>query len=175
MHARTLEDEAPRQTDAEKALVGRLLSCWPAAAPPPLLLCDRGFDKGPLLSWLIERQVRFIVRVQRDHHLYDRYGGLLNDDGASTLGYFPAGPLHSPVGKARLFPKVTYYQHPNTAGFSGVYASVVDKNGKVWVNLMNADRVARFDPKMVAIPDGARTCAKLAAETTRLLSGPITP
>lgn len=43
--------------------------------------------------------------------------------------------------------EVKYYQHPNTEGFSGVYDSVVDKNGKVWVNLMNADRVARFDPK----------------------------
>jgi len=43
--------------------------------------------------------------------------------------------------------KITYYQYPNTPGFSGVYDSVVDKNGKVWVNLMHADRVARFDPK----------------------------
>lgn len=43
--------------------------------------------------------------------------------------------------------KVEYYQYPNTPGFFGVYDSTVDKNGKVWVNLMNADRVAKFDPK----------------------------
>ena len=42
--------------------------------------------------------------------------------------------------------KVTYYPYPNP-GFAGVYDATVDKNGKVWVNLMNADRVARFDPK----------------------------
>src|SRR5579885_1024246 len=39
-----------------------------------------------------------------------------------------------------------YYQYPG-AGYAGVYSTVVDKNGMVWLNLMNADRVARFDPK----------------------------
>ena len=42
--------------------------------------------------------------------------------------------------------KVRYFQHP-LPGFAGVYDATVDKNGKVWVNLMNGDRVARFDPK----------------------------
>lgn len=42
--------------------------------------------------------------------------------------------------------KITYYQYP-LPGFAGVYDATVDKNGKVWVNLMNADRVAQFDPK----------------------------
>ena len=42
--------------------------------------------------------------------------------------------------------KVTHYQFP-LAGFAGVYDATVDRDGKVWVNLMNADRVARFDPK----------------------------
>ena len=42
--------------------------------------------------------------------------------------------------------KVTYYQYP-LPGFAGVYDATVDKNGKVWVNLMNGDRVASFDPK----------------------------
>ena len=36
---------------------------------------------------------------------------------------------------------------PNT-GFPGVYDAVVDKNGMVWINLMNADRVAKFDPEI---------------------------
>ena len=39
-----------------------------------------------------------------------------------------------------------YYQYPGT-GFVGVYSTVIDKNGMVWINLTNADRVARFDPK----------------------------
>jgi streptogramin lyase len=42
--------------------------------------------------------------------------------------------------------KVTYCQYP-LPGFAGVYDAVVDRDGKVWVNLMNGDRVARFDPK----------------------------
>lgn len=40
---------------------------------------------------------------------------------------------------------VTYYQYP-LPGFAGVYDATVDRDGKVWVNLMNGDRVARFDP-----------------------------
>lgn len=43
--------------------------------------------------------------------------------------------------------KVTYHPHPLLPGFAGVYDATVDNNGKVWVNLMNADRVAQFDPK----------------------------
>jgi len=42
--------------------------------------------------------------------------------------------------------KITYYQYP-LPGFAGVYDATVDRNGKVWVNLMNGDRVAQFDPK----------------------------
>jgi len=41
--------------------------------------------------------------------------------------------------------KTTYYQYP-LPGFAGVYDATVDRDGKVWVNLMNGDRVARFDP-----------------------------
>jgi streptogramin lyase len=40
-----------------------------------------------------------------------------------------------------------YYQYPAGLGYAGVYSTVVDKNGMIWMNLMNADRVARFDPK----------------------------
>ena len=42
--------------------------------------------------------------------------------------------------------KITYYPYPH-AGYPGVYDTVVDKNGMVWINLMNADRIARFDPE----------------------------
>jgi len=41
--------------------------------------------------------------------------------------------------------RTTYYQYP-LPGFAGVYDATVDRNGKVWVNLMNGDRVAQFDP-----------------------------
>jgi streptogramin lyase len=43
--------------------------------------------------------------------------------------------------------KVTLYTPPNPNEFHGVYDTVIDKHGMVWMNLMNADRVARFDPK----------------------------
>lgn len=43
--------------------------------------------------------------------------------------------------------EVTYYDYPNQKAFPGVYDTVVDKNGMVWMNMMNADTVARFNPK----------------------------
>ena len=42
--------------------------------------------------------------------------------------------------------KVTYYPYPGQ-GFPGIYDTTIDRDGMVWINLMNADRVARFDPK----------------------------
>lgn len=43
--------------------------------------------------------------------------------------------------------KVSIYNPPNQNEFRGVYDTVIDKHGMVWMNLMNADRVSRFDPK----------------------------
>jgi streptogramin lyase len=43
--------------------------------------------------------------------------------------------------------KVTLYTPPSPNEFRGVYDTVIDKHGMVWMNLMNADRVARFDPQ----------------------------
>ena len=42
--------------------------------------------------------------------------------------------------------KVTYRAYPNREHV-GIYDPVVDKNNMVWVDLMTADRVARYDPK----------------------------
>jgi streptogramin lyase len=42
--------------------------------------------------------------------------------------------------------KVTYRQYPNKEHV-GLYQPVPDKNNMVWVNLMTADRVARYDPR----------------------------
>ncbi len=43
--------------------------------------------------------------------------------------------------------EVTYYDYPNQKAFPGIYDTTIDKNGMVWMNMMNADTVARFDPK----------------------------
>lgn len=53
VHERSIEKRVYSQTQAEIALLRRLRWCWPAAAPPPLLLADRGFDKSRLLEWLL--------------------------------------------------------------------------------------------------------------------------
>ena len=42
--------------------------------------------------------------------------------------------------------KVTYYYYPHAGHFPGIYDTTVDKNGMVWMNLMDTDRVARFNP-----------------------------
>ena len=41
---------------------------------------------------------------------------------------------------------LAYYKYPGT-GYAGVYSTVIDKHGMVWINLTNADRIAKFDPK----------------------------
>ncbi len=130
VHARTLQDDELGQTAAEQKLVDRLLACWPQDAPPPVLLCDRGFDKGGLLAWLLARQVRFIVRIQGDHHLFDRHGHLLNDVVDPPRGLWKFGPLHPALGKARLFPHVSYYQQHRLPLHLVVAAKADPKTGK---------------------------------------------
>jgi DDE family transposase len=98
------------RTQAEKQLLLRLQRCWPAIAPSPVLLADRGFDKAPLLSWLIGTGWRFIVRIQRGHHLVDEHGRLLNDEYDDHGHLVHVGPLHPEPGKQLLFPQITYYQ-----------------------------------------------------------------
>lgn len=105
-----LEANEARRTQAEKELLIRLRRCWPTAAPQPLLLMDRGFDKGPLLSWLCENQWRFIVRIQRGHLLYDTTGCLLNDEYDAEGNLLRLGPLHPGPGRQLRFPQVTYLQ-----------------------------------------------------------------
>jgi hypothetical protein len=130
VHARTLSDDEPRQTEAEQQILERLIACWPPEAPPFLLLCDRGFAKGPLLSWLLARRLRFIVRIPRDHHLYDCHGRILNDQGDPAQGSWKPGPLHPPLGKARLFPHVTYTQERRLPVHLAVTAKADPKSGK---------------------------------------------
>jgi hypothetical protein len=90
-------------------LLLRLRRCWPATAPFPVLLADRGFDKAPLLSWLIGQGWRFIVRIKRGNHLYDEHGHLLNDAYDADGHRVQMGPLHPGPGKQLLFPQITSY------------------------------------------------------------------
>jgi hypothetical protein len=124
------EGEDPGQTAAEQQLVARLLSCWPKDAPPPVLLCDRGFAKGGLLAFFLERQVRFIVRVPRDHLLYDAGGRLLNGRVDPARGLWQFSRLHPPLGKARLFAQVTYTQEHRLPVHLVVTAKAEPKTGK---------------------------------------------
>jgi Transposase DDE domain len=105
-----LTDDDIGRTEAEKQLLLRLQRCWPATASPPVLLADRGFDKAPLLSWLIGQGWQFIVRIKRGNHLYNEHGDLLNDAYDEHGHRVHVGPLHPGAGKQLFFPQITYYQ-----------------------------------------------------------------
>lgn len=106
VHAVSVEEDEQGRTQAEQKALQRLIACWPTDAPPFVLLCDRGFAKGPLVAWLLQQKVRFIIRVPKEHHLYDRTGSLLNEE----LGQGASGWRRPPLGKARLFLQVRYTQ-----------------------------------------------------------------
>lgn len=108
-HVPLAADDAGR-TQAEKQLLLRLHRCWPATAPPPVLLADRGFDKAPLLSWLIDQAWLFIVRIKRGNRLYDGQGRLLNDEYDAQGQLVRVGPLHPGPGKQLAFLQITYYE-----------------------------------------------------------------
>src|SRR5262249_51179965 len=88
-----LTDHEGGRTQAEKQLLLRLQRCWPATAPSPVLLADRGFDKAPLLSWLIGAGWLFIVRIKRGNHLVDEHGRRLNDEYDADGHLLHVGPL----------------------------------------------------------------------------------
>ena len=94
---RGAEDEEAWRTLSEKELLGRLHRCWPAGFPPPLLLMDRGFDKGPLLEWLLAEGWLFVLRA-KENLFFDAQGQVLN------------GALCGLPGRPLLFPQVTYTQ-----------------------------------------------------------------
>jgi Transposase DDE domain len=108
VQAYALQADETGRTEAEEALLQRLGRLWPKTAAPPLLLMDRGFDKGPLLRWLLNHDWRFIVRIQRGHLLFNEAGGCLNDvyDACGQLTH--AGPLHPRPGQGLRFPRITY-------------------------------------------------------------------
>jgi hypothetical protein len=167
VHGSPLSEDEPRQTQAEQQLLERLIACWPAGAPPFLLLCDRGFAKGPLIAWLLEQNVRFIIRIPRDHYLYDRYGCLLNDQGDPARGSWKAGPLHAPLGKARLFPRVTYTQERRLPVHLVATAKADAKTGKrlEWrlvtnLSVEHLPRVARLYGQRMSPEETHRDCKR---------------
>lgn len=130
VHASTVQEDEQGRTQAEQKLLKRLIACWPDEAPPFLLLCDRGFAKGPLVSWLMQRRVWFIIRVPSDHHLYGWHGELLNDQGTPGKGSFQPGPLHPPLGKAYLCRQIRYTQEHRFPLHLAVSAKLDPKTGK---------------------------------------------
>jgi hypothetical protein len=164
-----LEANEARRTQAEKELLLRLRRCWPTGAPAPLLLMDRGFDKGPLLSWLCDHAFRFIVRIQRGHLLYDAVGCLLNDEYDASGNLLRLGPLHPGPGKQLLFPTITYLQKERLALHLAVSAILDPKTLKVkeWrlVTNLPAEHLWRvvklYSQRMV--PEGVHRDAKRGA------------
>jgi hypothetical protein len=69
-----LEDDEEGRTQAEQALLKRLRRAWPATAPPPLLLADRGFARCGLLVWLREQNWLFLIRGRMGTYVYDGVG-----------------------------------------------------------------------------------------------------
>ena len=130
VHPATFEANEPDQTQAELALLQRLRACWPPTAPPPVLLCDRGFAKGELVQWLQQRRVRFIIRVPHSHYLFSRAGRLLNDPADADPERARPGVLHPPLNKARLIPHVLYTAEWRRPVHLAVTAKLDPKTGK---------------------------------------------
>ena len=114
VHERHIARRVYSQTQAEIALLRRVRWCWPAAAPPPLLLADRGFDKSRLLEWLLHGTTgkkpderapsapgshpwRFVIRSCMTARVLDEHGQRLE----KRLLTYP--------GERRSYPRVTYH------------------------------------------------------------------
>lgn len=98
------------QTAEELALLAELAACWPAEAPPPLLLADRGFPKVPLLAWLQEQGWYFLIRS-------NTHQWLTHADGTRVAPEFPAaggvrGYAAVHVFRERLPVSVVLARHP---------------------------------------------------------------
>lgn len=112
---RQIERRIYSQTQAEIALLRRVRWCWPATAPSPLLLADRGFDKRRLLEWLLHGTTEhpedaaassapashpwlFLIRSCMETAVYDRHGKRLSKR------------LHVYPGETLCYQQVTYHQ-----------------------------------------------------------------
>jgi hypothetical protein len=84
---------AKKQTAAELQLLNTLAGCWPADAPRPLLLADRGFPKPELLTWLHAQKWYFLIRGCVNQHL-------------STVNGRRLTPASTPEGETPYYPNV---------------------------------------------------------------------
>lgn len=77
-----------KQTAAELQLLNSLARCWPADAPRPMLLADRGFPKPELVTWLHAQGWYFLIRACVNQHLSTANGRRLR------LAPPPVGETH---------------------------------------------------------------------------------
>lgn len=85
--------EGPGETAAELQLLNTLADCWPADAPRPMFLADRGFAKSELMAWLHAKGWFFLVRACVNQHL-------------STANQQRLRLAHTPEGETRYYPNV---------------------------------------------------------------------
>lgn len=79
-------------------LLKALEKAWPAWAPPPLLLADRGFAKGELIYWLVLRKWLFVVRIGRQVRCVTSAGERLSSTRFAEPGeqfFYPHMRYHS--------------------------------------------------------------------------------
>lgn len=111
------DPESDFQTEAEMTLLRALEDNWPAWAPPPLLIADRGFAKGDLIDWLVRRRWLFLIRIGRQALCRTAAGERL-----------PPTRLVAP-GERRLFPNIRYHAELRLALHLAV-SGAWDQHGK---------------------------------------------
>lgn len=103
--------------EQEQAALKTLRRAWPATAPPPMLLADRGFGKSPFLRWLHDHNWLYVIRVRGRTVVQDAQGHRLDPE--AEVG----------VGEVGLFAKVTYHSEEKIPGQLAVTCDL-DKEGK---------------------------------------------
>ncbi|MGV3724854.1 MAG: transposase [Actinomycetota bacterium] len=124
----------------EQAALRALRRAWPKAAPPPLLLADRGFAKSTFLRWLHDNQWLYVIRVRRRTTLRDAQGAHLDPEADVA------------VGQVRLYADVTYHAAEQIPGHLAVTCAL-DKQGNpsYWRLLSNLPVThLRFLPRLYA-------------------------
>jgi hypothetical protein len=114
VHERKIERRVYSQTQAEIALLRRLRWCWPADAPPPLLLADRGFDKSRLLEWLLhgttgKKQEERAPSAPGSHPWLFIIRSCMQAAVTDAQGRRLTKRLHATPGERLYYPRITYH------------------------------------------------------------------